>query len=130
MPPPSPSPERAKVADFYAARSATYPAATVVDFCTAVSKGLRPEAAPAGNLQALRRSLSSSPRSATSSASTCRPPEHAIVLCVDKKSRSRRSTAASRCCRCAPASRRAAATTTSAMGRPRCSLRSTSPPAR
>ena len=42
------------------------------------------------------------------------PPEHAIVLCVDEKSQIRRGAAA----------------TTFAMARPRCSLPSTSPPAR
>ena len=57
------------------------------------------------------------------------PPERAIVLCVDEKCKFRRSTAASPCCRCVPASRRAGATTTSSMGPPRCSPRSTSPPA-
>jgi len=56
------------------------------------------------------------------------PPEHAIVLCVDEKSRSRRSTAASQCCRCAPASRRDAVTTTPATARPRCLPPSTSQP--
>jgi hypothetical protein len=30
------------------------------------------------------------------------PPQHAIVVCIDEKARSRRWTASHRCCRCNP----------------------------
>lgn len=58
------------------------------------------------------------------------PPERALVLCVDKKARSRLSIAHSPCCRCAPANPSGARTMTSATARHRCLPRSTSPRAR
>lgn len=61
------------------------------------------------------------------------PPNRALVLCVDEKSqiraRSRRSTAPSPCCRCCRACPNAAPTITNVTAPPRCSPRSTSPPA-
>ena len=58
------------------------------------------------------------------------PPEHALVLCVDEKSQVQALDRTSFCFRCVPGRWRGALTTTSATARPRCLLRSISPPAR
>jgi len=57
------------------------------------------------------------------------PPERALVLCVTRRARSRRSIAPGRPCRSCPARPRAARTTTSATARPASSLRWSSLPA-
>ena len=77
--------------------------------------GLQPQ--PRRDVQAQPPIRSSWPRSATSSGSTCDPPERAVVLCVDEKSRSRRWTARRRSCRCSRACLSARRTTTSATAR-------------
>ena len=58
------------------------------------------------------------------------PPENAVVVCVDEKTRSRPWTAPRRSCRCDRVCRRNRPTTTGATARPRCSRPSRWPPAR
>ena len=57
------------------------------------------------------------------------PPDRALVLCVERKPRFKRSIAASRCCRCVPAKPSAAARITCVTAPSICSPRSTPRPA-